>query len=105
MDDMDTPLLNRSIKGPHSSGKNDRTFSSFQIVRCNKCQVQFMKKDLPIHKEKNICTNFIESYYPLINNNTDISKFKSSLFDNSFLVGSILYTTSIQIFNKGYWLI
>ncbi|OTF74071.1 hypothetical protein BLA29_013175, partial [Euroglyphus maynei] len=97
--------FNRSIqdssgqKNRHSLGGSSSS-SSFQIVKCNKCQIQIAKNNLSKHEEMRdrSCAYFIQSFYQLSDRTVrfDESFLKNRLFEYPFLIGDdILYTTSI----------
>lgn len=100
--------MNRSIQDNvhYSSGKkkNRPSSSSFQIVKCNKCQIQITKNNLSKHEEMNerSCAHFIQSFFQLSNHSMNrfdesILKNRLNLFEHPFLIGDdILYTSSIE---------
>ena len=102
--------MNRSIQDNvhYSSGKkkNRPSSSSFQIVKCNKCQIQITKNNLSKHEEMNerSCAHFIQSFFQLSNHSMNrfdesILKNRLNLFEHPFLIGDdILYTSSIGKF-------
>lgn len=98
--------LNRSMQdnnnNVHSSGQKNRhsSASSFQIVKCNKCQIQISKNNLSKHEEmkERSCAYFIQSFYQLSDRTArlDDSFLKNRMFEYPFLIGDdILYTSSI----------
>ncbi|XP_075680298.1 ATPase family gene 2 protein homolog A-like isoform X2 [Dermatophagoides pteronyssinus] len=99
--------LNRSMQdnnnNVHSSGQKNRhsSASSFQIVKCNKCQIQISKNNLSKHEEmkERSCAYFIQSFYQLSDRTArlDDSFLKNRMFEYPFLIGDdILYTSSIE---------
>lgn len=84
-------------------GKTGRVNQAFQLVKCNVCQIEMSKKDLPRHGES-VCKNLLECLLQLNAEEcaSDFVRSRTHLADYSFLCkGDTLFTPSLLYLSKG----